>query len=207
MIIIIMGPQGSGKGTQADKLADKFDMIHVSTGDILRDEVQRHGKYEDIVKECMNKGELVPDKINDAIVKKVVERYKKGLILDGYPRSMHQAQEILNMTKIDYIVSLNIDDETAVERISKRLICTSNHKVFIEGKITKEDIKECEDSGGKIIKREDDTPENVKSRLKVYHEETAPIIDYFKKQKQNVIEVDATKPINEVYEDILKLMN
>ena len=202
-----MGPQGCGKGTQADKLAMEFDLIHVSIGDILREEVEKHGPYADIVKEAMNKGELIPEEINDKIVSNVVERYGKNIILDGYPRDMHQAEYLTNILDIDLILSLDIGDETAVERISKRLVCTGNHKVYIEDNITEKDREECRKAGGKLVKREDDTPEKVKKRLAIYHEETQPVIDYFKKNNYNVVEVNAENSVEEVYEDIRSAMN
>jgi adenylate kinase len=202
MIIVIMGPQGSGKGTQADKLAQKYKLKHISIGDVLRDEVNRHGPYADIVKKCMDQGDLIPDKINDEIAKRVIERYKEYLILDGYPRSIHQANFLLSIAKVDVVIVLDITDKVAVDRISKRLICTSNHKVFIEDKITPMDIHDCTVSGGEIIKRDDDKKENVLRRLEVYHKETKPVIDFFKKNNVEVIQIDASSSIDDVFKKI-----
>lgn len=202
MIIVIMGPQGSGKGTQADKLAEKYKLRHVSLGDVLRDEVKRHGPYADIVKKCMDQGDLIPDKINDEIAKRVIERYKEYLILDGYPRSIHQAKFLLSIAKVDVVIVLDITDEVAIQRISKRLICTSNHKVFIEDEITPKDIHDCTVSGGEIVKRDDDKQENVKRRLKVYHKETKPVIEFFKKQGVAIVNVDASYSIDKVFKKI-----
>ncbi len=201
MIIIVMGPQGSGKGTQAEKLAEHLDLMHVSMGDVFRDEVEKHGPYADIVRKCMNEGKLIPREINNKIVENVVKKYRGHLILDGYPRNIRQAKFLTSFAQVDLVFCINISDEEAVNRISKRRICTSNHKVFIEGQITPEDIKECEDAGGKIIRREDDTPENVKKRLQLYHEETVPIIDYLKKVS-NVFEINGEQPIDDVFKEI-----
>lgn len=204
MIIVIMGPQGSGKGTQADLLAEKFDLKHISLGDVLRDEVQRHGPYADIVRECMNKGELIPEKINDEIAKKVINRYKEYLILDGYPRNIHQAEFLLSLVKVDVVINLNLSEKEAINRISKRLICTSNHKVFVEDTITPKDIHDCHMSGGEIVKREDDNEENVKRRLDVYKKETMPLVDFFKRKGVVVLEIDASKSIQDVFSNILR---
>ncbi|MFT4311072.1 MAG: adenylate kinase family protein [Candidatus Woesearchaeota archaeon] len=203
MIITILGPQGSGKGTQADKLAEEFDMTHVSMGDVLRDEVHKHGKLAGIIRECMNEGKLIPDEINNKIVSKVIEKYERNLILDGYPRNLDQAKYIANFSKPDILIFLTISDDVAVKRISRRLVCTGNHKVYTEGQVTPQDIKECEESGGKIVRREDDNPKNVLSRLKVYHEETVPAIEHLKNQGCKVIEIDAEADIDRVF-SILK---
>ncbi|MFT4260867.1 MAG: adenylate kinase family protein [Candidatus Woesearchaeota archaeon] len=204
MKIVILGPQGSGKGTQADLLAQKKGLIHISLGDVLRDEVKRHGPYADIVKKAMDEGKLVPREINNKILENVLKRYPDNFILDGYPRNERQATFLLNLTDVDKVIALNISDEVAINRISKRLICTSNHKVFIEDKITAKDIHDCTASGGEIVKRDDDKPENVLNRLSLYHKENDLVLKVFKDKKVDIIHVDASSDIDSVFEDILK---
>ena len=197
-----MGPQGSGKGTQAELIAKEYGIEHVSTGDVLREEVKNKGPYAEEVQKCMVEGKLVPDRINDELVKKVVEKYEKNLILDGYPRNLHQAEFLSGITNVDLIIKINISDEESVNRISKRIICTATKKIYIEDKITEEDKKECESKGGELVKREDDKPESVKKRLDIYHTETSKVSDFFEKVGTPILDINGEQPVEEVFKEI-----
>ncbi len=199
MNIVIMGPQGCGKGTQATLISKELDIKHVSMGDVLRDIVKNEGENHELIRSAMKKGDLIPDEINNKAVKDVLEKNKGGVILDGYPRNTDQAQFLVENTKIDLVLALNISDDESVKRIGKRRICTANNKIFIDDKITQKDIDECEKLGGKIIKREDDEPKSVLKRLNIYHEKTTPVLDVFKQKGVRVEEIPAEGSIQEVF--------
>ena len=199
MKIVIMGPQGSGKGTQATLISKELDIKHVSMGDVLRDVVKNEGENFELIRDAMKKGDLIPDDINNKAVKDVLKQNPKGVILDGYPRNTSQAQFLVENSTVDLVIALNISDEEAVKRIGKRRICTANNKIFIQDKITQKDIDECEALGGKIIQREDDEPESVLKRLNIYHEKTTPVLDVFKQKGIRVEVIPAEGSIQDVF--------
>ncbi len=196
-----MGPQGSGKGTQAETISKKYGLEHVSIGDLLRAEVASGSETGKIVEKYMREGALIPMHINNAIVKKVLEKNKK-ILLDGYPRNREQAEFITENTNPKCIIVINISEEESITRLSKRLICTATKKIFIEDKITQEDIQECEKQGGKLIKRDDDKPDAIKKRLDIYNTETKPVIEIFKEQNIPIINIDGEKSIQEINDEI-----
>ncbi len=204
-ILLIMGPQGSGKGTQAELIAKEYNVKHVSMGDILRDEARRETEQGKLLREYMNAGKLIPDEINDGLVRSVVEGNKNnGLLLDGYPRNKHQAEYLLGIARVDGIIVVNISDEEAVKRIGKRRICTATKKIYIDDQVTEEDVKECEAAGGKIVQRDDDTPGAVRKRLQIYHENTAPLLEVFNEKGVKVIVVNGEQSVENVFGDIKK---
>jgi len=207
MIFLIIGPQGSGKGTQAKLIAEHYGLRHISTGDVLREESGKDTERGKYLREYLKTGQLVPNEINDAIVKDIVDKYGKNMILDGYPRNMHQAEYLHSIAKVQAVISLDLNDDESVKRIGKRRICTANNKIFIDDKVTQADIDDCRNQGGEIIIRSDDTPEAVKKRLAIYHRETKPIINYFHKLGVQVIDIDGDQPIEKVLEDIKGYLN
>ncbi len=203
MIMLIMGPQGSGKGTQAGLIAKEYGVRHVSMGDILREEAESETDLGRLLRDYMKEGRLIPDEINDELVRKVVEN-NKDLLLDGYPRNLHQAEHLMRIASVDCVIVVNIGDEEAVKRIGKRRICTATKKIFIDDHVTEEDVKECEAAGGKIVQREDDTPEAVRKRLQIFHENTSPLIDFFREKGVRVVSVNGEQMIESVFSDIKK---
>lgn len=196
-----MGPQGSGKGTQAELLQKEFGVEHVSIGDVLRKEVASGSETGKIVQSYMHEGKLIPLHINNELVKRELDR-NKNIILDGYPRNKEQAEYLVSVTKIEAVIIINISEEESIKRLSKRLICTADNEIYIEDKITDEEIKHCESLGGKIIKRDDDQPEAIKKRLQIYHDYTHPLITFFKEKQIPVIEINGEKPVKELFEEI-----
>jgi len=203
MNYIIMGPQGSGKGTQAKLIAKEYGLEHISIGDILRKEVANNTEIGQQVRSYMNEGKLIPFELNNEIVKKAIQG-KKGLILDGYPRNVEQAKYLFTHFKIQGLIVLDIGEEESIKRISKRRICTANNKILIADEITEQDIKDCEALGGEIIQREDDKPEATKKRLEIYHENTEPLIELFKKEGIPVLRINGERTIQEICDDIKK---
>ena len=212
MKIIMLGAPGAGKGTQAKKIADVCNIPHISTGDIFRANIKNGTELGAKAKEYMDKGLLVPDElVCDLVVDRIQQDdCKKGFILDGFPRTIPQAEALTNALNaigqnMDFAVDVDVPDENIINRMSGRRACVgcgaTYHLVFNPTKV--EGI--CDVCGEKLILREDDKPETVKNRLNVYHEQTQPLIDYYK--GQGILRtVDGTKAMDEVFADILKVL-
>ncbi|NLL93600.1 MAG: adenylate kinase [Clostridiales bacterium] len=212
MKIIMLGAPGAGKGTQAKMLADKFEIPHISTGDIFRANIKNGTELGQKAKTYMDQGLLVPDEL---VCDLVVDRVKqddcsKGYILDGFPRTIPQAESLDAAlaeidSKIDFAVNVEVPDENIVNRMSGRRACVAcgatYHTVHIPTKV--EGI--CDRCGKDLILREDDKPETVTKRLNVYHEQTQPLIEYYTK-KDSLVEVDGTKDMNEVFDAIVEIL-
>jgi len=208
MHIILMGPPGAGKGTQAEKLAKEFALPHISTGEMFRNAVKEGTEMGKKAKEYMDKGGLVPDEIVVGIVK---ERLSKpdctgGVLLDGFPRTLEQAEaldevyEQLNM-KIDVAVSVDVEEEELISRLTGRRVCrncgATYHMKFNPSKVR----NICEHCSGELYQRSDDTIDTVKERLTIYNSQTLPIIEYYKRMGL-FAGFDGSRPINEVFTDI-----
>ncbi|MDD3247623.1 MAG: adenylate kinase [Methanosarcina sp.] len=207
MNIILFGPPGAGKGTQAKKLVDFYGIPQISTGDILRANVRAETELGLAAKAFMDRGDLVPDEVLIGIIKNRLNEpdCTKGFILDGYPRTLPQANALGVILEeiekpIDIILNFEVPDEELVERTSGRLMCkcgASYHKTFNPPK--KAGI--CDICGAEVYQRADDTEEAVKNRLEVYKKQTQPLIDYYK-ETGILVTLDGTKDINEVFEGI-----
>lgn len=207
MNIILFGPPGAGKGTQAKKLVDSCGIPQISTGDILRANVREGTELGLAAKAYMDKGELVPDEVLIGIIKNRLKEQDccKGFILDGYPRTVPQADALAVILKeickpIDVVLNLEVPDEVLVDRISRRLMCkcgASYHTITNPPK--KDNV--CDLCGSEVFQRADDREEAVQTRLNVYKKQTQPLIDYYAKQGL-LVTLDGTKDINEVFEDI-----
>ena len=212
MKVIMLGAPGAGKGTQAKKIAAKYQIPHISTGDIFRANIKEGTELGKKAKEYMDQGLLVPDEL---VVNLVVDRVQKedcanGYVLDGFPRTIPQAEcldEALTKlnTKIDYAINVEVPDENIINRMSGRRACVScgatYHIVNVPSKV--EGI--CDRCGKELILRDDDKPETVKKRLDVYHEQTQPLIDYYTKQGC-LVEVDGTQAMEDVFASIVKIL-
>ncbi|MDR2436562.1 MAG: adenylate kinase [Endomicrobium sp.] len=205
MNYILMGPPGAGKGTQAKKIVEKFGIVHLSTGDMLREAK----KCDEVISSLLASGHLVPDNIIINMVKACLKKddVKKGFLLDGFPRTLNQAQELAKMLKsenikIDEVFFIDVNFEEAVKRISGRRVCpcgASYHIDFIPPKIK----EECDVCGGQLIQRNDDKENVVKDRLNVYEKQTSPLIDYYKNMGL-LVTIDGLKSESEVFEEIKK---
>ena len=212
MKIIMLGAPGAGKGTQADKICAKYNIPHISTGDIFRVNIKNNTELGQKAKSYMDKGELVPDEL---VVDLVVDRIKaddctNGYVLDGFPRTIPQAEALdaalaaIN-DKVDYAINVEVPDENIINRMSGRRACVAcgatYHIVHIPTKV--EGV--CDKCGAELILRDDDKPETVKNRLNVYHEQTQPLIDYY--TAKNVLhEVDGTKAMEDVFSSIVSIL-
>jgi adenylate kinase len=203
MIIVITGPQGCGKGTQADLLEEEHGFRHISMGDVLRDEVAEGTEDGREASDYMKAGDLVPFELNNRILKKALDRYKgKTILLDGYPRSVRQAEHLLKIAKVKCVININISDEVALLRSCNRRICTTTKKIYIVDRITPEDEEECRKAGGEIIQRNDDKPDVMKERLRIYHSQTEPCLWFMKKNNIPVLEINGEKPVDAVARSI-----
>ena len=212
MKIIMLGAPGAGKGTQAKQIADKYSIPHISTGDIFRANIKNGTELGKKAKQYMDQGALVPDELTCDLVMDRIQQddCKNGFVLDGFPRTIPQAKALdaalgkIN-EKMDYAIDVDVPDENIINRMSGRRAClncgATYHLISIPPKV--EGI--CDRCGSKIVLREDDKPETVQKRLKVYHEQTQPLIDYYK--NQGILKsVDGTQPMDEVFKAIVTIL-
>ncbi len=202
--IVLIGKQASGKGTQADLLAKELGVPHISTGDIFRQIRTEDTALGRKVKQLIDNGNLVPDEVTNEIVEERLKKpdCKKGFILDGFPRNTYQAGFLDKTTRIDYAVLVEISDAEAIKRIGARRSCidckTGYNTVYIKPK--KDGL--CDKCGGKLIIRDDDKPDAIKQRLKIYHDQTKPVMDFYKR-KGIFFEVKGEQAIDKVFADVL----
>jgi adenylate kinase len=196
---IVMGVQGSGKGTQAKLLAEALNLEHISVGDIFRWNIQHHTKLGAQVRRLVAAGELVPDDVVGAVVRRRLEEHdwNYGFIIDGFPRNQPQARFFLESYDIDAVILLDVPDSVVEQRILSRRLCSRCGLDYnlISHRPAVPDV--CDVCGGSLVPRADDTPESVRARLRDYHAKTEPILDLFR-AKEFVVEVDATRPTAEV---------
>ena len=212
MRIILLGPPGAGKGTQAQSISNKYSIPHVSTGDIFRKNITGGTELGILAKSYMDKGLLVPDNVTIDLIKSRLkeEDTKNGFLLDGFPRTINQAEvleEILAKVgvTIDAALLIKVPREFIIQRMTGRRVCpscgASYHLEF--NPPTQTNI--CDDCGAKLIQRKDDKRETVEERLEIYDFQTSPLIDYYTK-KGILKAVDGTKAINQVFEDIIEIL-
>jgi len=199
--IILLGPPGSGKGTQAEKLNDDLGLIRLSTGDMLREAVRNGTELGKIALGYMNEGSLVPDEIVIGLMKEKIATLREGFVLDGFPRTVQQADALSEFVDIDHVINLDVDDEELVRRLTNRRSCPDCNVVY--HLIFKPPMKDgqCDKCGAALYHRSDDTEETVRARLKVYRDNTFPLIEYYSK-KGKLVNVDGRGGINEIYEEI-----
>ena len=205
MRIVLVGPPGAGKGTQATRLAGKLSIPHISTGDLFRANISRQTELGKLAKSYMDKGELVPDEVTIAMAKDRMEQpdAENGFLLDGFPRNVKQAEALDEMLKaegmkLDAVLDLEVPEEEVVKRIAGRRICRNNsaHVYHVSYKAPKHDGV-CDECGGELYQRDDDSETTVRKRLEVYHTQTEPIIDYYKAQGL-VVTITALGKVEEV---------
>lgn len=202
MNIILIGAQGAGKGTQAQLLAEKYGWSHLSTGRLYREAVHKKEPFIMKIQESVDNGGFIPDKIVLKLVKENLS--DKGNLFDGIPRTLEQAEALDEFTQIDLVVELKLSDKDSVKRLAQRRECTQCRAIFgAENPPRKEGV--CNRCGGKVIQRADDKPEAIKKRLKLYHELTEPLLEYYKPRKI-VHSVDASKNIDTVFKDVCKVI-
>ncbi len=205
MNIIFLGPPGAGKGTQAVRVCEALKIPQISTGDILRAAIREGTETGLKAKSYMDAGQLVPDEILVDIVRDRLAQSDcaNGYILDGFPRTVPQAEALEGIARIDVVLELQVEDEKIVSRLSGRRVCPAcggtYHVSLLGGRTS------CEKCGGELIQRKDDAPETVQNRLKVYHEQTQPLVDYYQ-GKGKLKAVDGDLGLDKVYAQIMEIL-
>lgn len=207
MILVFLGPPGSGKGTQAKKMAEQFSVPHIALGDILREAVREGSEVGQIAAQFINDGKLVPDEVTIRLTRERTAKpdCERGFILDGFPRSMPQAQALEDILagKEYQIIYFDVPLKLVVARNTARLSCSGCGAVYHKVNHPPKTEGICDKCGGKLYQRKDDTAEVIETRFKVYNESTAPLLDYY---KDKMIRVDAAGTIDEVYQRLLKAL-
>ena len=212
MKIVMLGAPGAGKGTQAKMIADKYTIPHISTGDIFRANIKEGTPLGLEAKSYMDQGKLVPDELTVKILLDRVAKddCKNGYVLDGFPRTIPQAnvlKEALEKTndKIDYAINVDVPDENIVRRMSGRRACVTCGATYHIEHVPPKTEGICDKCGSALILRDDDKPETVLNRLKIYHEQTQPLIDFY--NNEGILkEVDGTIDVKDVFENITKIL-
>lgn len=208
MKITIMGPPGGGKGTQAEKLSELLSIPHISTGAIIRTAIREKTELGKLAEGYIKEGQLVPDNI---VIDMVLDRLgvsdcREGYILDGFPRTLVQAQSMEKMgIELDYVLNLVVGDETIITRLSGRRECKQCAAPYhVEFNPPEKDGK-CDKCGGELIRRSDDVPETIRERLSVYHKQTEPLIDFYKKNGL-LVNVEGRDEIEETTRAVLSAL-
>ncbi len=210
MNLILLGPPGAGKGTQATRIVEKYKVPHISTGDIFRENIKNNTSLGQKAQEYMNKGELVPDQlvVDIALDRLGKDDCKNGFLLDGFPRTVFQAEALDKFLKdkgkgIDLVINIEVEDKMLIERLDARRVCPTCAATYnvIGMPPKKEGI--CDKCNDTLIQRKDDKKETVGNRIKVYHEQTSPLIDYYK-EKGLIKDFDGMIGADALFDEIVK---
>ena len=206
MKLILLGPPGAGKGTQAAKIAERYSLAHISTGDMLRAEIASETTLGIKAKAIIDRGELVPDEIIIGMVENRIQQEdcQNGFLLDGFPRTIEQAESLLGFSDIDRAVCITVPDEQIIDRMARRRVCPGCKRTFSVDPEAGETFL-CPFCGTELVTRDDDKPETVRHRLSVYAEQTFPLVEFFR-ERELLSEVDGCGAVDEVAERIFTLL-
>ena len=206
MNIILLGAPGAGKGTQASKISENYALPHISTGDIFRENIKNETPIGLLAKSFIDKGQLVPDEVTCKIVENRIEKpdCKAGFMLDGFPRTIAQAEVLDTMTKLDLVINIDVDFSLLLDRLCGRRVCKDCGESYHVSKLNGE--TKCARCGGELYQRKDDNPETVQSRLDVYKAQTAPLIEYYEK-KGLLFNVEGNATPGDVFAEISKKLD
>lgn len=211
--IVLLGPPGAGKGTQAQFIAEKYDLVHVSSGDLFRENLKNETELGKLAQSYMKRGELVPDDVTIAMVRERLCRpdCQNGALLDGFPRTPAQAEALAAMLQefngaVNIVPLISVPDDILIERLSGRWTCRANGHVFHEKFNPPVKPGICDFDGSELYQREDDKPETVRNRIKVYQEQTAPLIAFYQ-SKGLLVEIDGTQAIEQVTADLYQAID
>ncbi|HJS19570.1 MAG TPA: adenylate kinase [Anaerolineales bacterium] len=208
--IVLLGPPGVGKGTQAKILSERSGLAHISSGDLFRENLKNKTELGQLAQTYMTKGELVPDDVTIAMIRERITRpdCKSGAILDGFPRTPAQADALENMLHefnghVDTVPFITAEEDTLVERLSSRLTCRANGHIFNEKFNPPKEAGRCDLDGSELYQRDDDRAETVKRRIDVYLAQTSPLISYYRDHGK-LVEINGMQPIEQVTNDLLR---
>ena len=206
MKMILLGAPGAGKGTQATRIAEKYGIVHISTGDIFRANIKGGTEIGKLAKSYIDAGKLVPDSVTCEIVKDRLSKddVRNGYLLDGFPRSLYQAEELNKFADIDLCLSLEVDSSLIMDRICGRRVCSCGESYHVS---TLNGSNICAKCGNELYRRDDDNPETVKARLSTYNVMTAPLIAYYAAQNKLASVVCGTKTPDEVFEAVCEVLD
>ncbi len=209
---VLLGPPGAGKGTQAARLVEKYNVPHISTGDIFRENIKNGTELGKKAQEYMNKGELVPD---DLVIDIATDRLKRddcknGFLLDGFPRTVYQAEKLDEFLKkegvsLDKVIDIEVEDQELVDRLTGRRVCKSCGASYNVKNIPPKEEGVCDKCHGDLEQRADDKEETVLNRIKVYTEQTMPLVDYYKKTDR-LVEIDGALGLEVVFQQIVEAL-
>lgn len=204
---VLIGPQGSGKGTQAARLVRKLHIAHIYPGQILRDEMAAGTPLGKRIASTMNAGKLVPVSLTNRLINERIhsKACRNGWVTDGYPRNMQQARPFQRFGHPNLIIHLHLTDQAAVKRLSGRRVCSRGHVYHLRHDPPKKRRGYCDYDGLRLMQRDDDKPKSIRQRLHIYHHETEPLLHWYR-ERVLMISVDAHQPITKVYRDILAKM-
>jgi adenylate kinase len=207
--IVLLGPPGVGKGTQAKILSEQTGLAHISSGDLFRENLKNQTELGKLAQTYMTKGELVPDDVTIAMIRDRLSRpdCKEGAILDGFPRTPAQADALETMLKdfnghVDVVPFVTADANVLIERLGGRWTCRANGHIFNEKSNPPKDDKVCDFDGSELYQRDDDKEETVKRRIEVYFDQTSPLISYYRDHGK-LVEIDGTQSIDQVTQDLM----
>lgn len=204
MKLILLGAPGAGKGSQATKIANKYGIAHISTGDALRANIKNGTELGKYAKSFIDKGQLVPDEVVVGIVADRIKEddCKNGFLLDGFPRTIAQAEALAKLTDVDYVINIDVNFDLVTARIAGRRMCSCGESYHV----STYDSDVCAKCGSPLYQRADDKEETVKERLSVYEKQTAPLVDYYRATGK-LIDVDGNKTIDEVFAIIVGILD
>ena len=208
--VVMLGPPGAGKGTQARIVSERLGLAHISSGDIFRENIKSPTELGKLAKGYMGRGELVPDDVTIAMIRERLERpdCEKGALLDGFPRTPAQARALEEMLKefdgeINAVPYIHVPEAALIERLAGRWTCRAHGHIFHERYNPPKEAGRCDIDGSELYQREDDQAETVKRRIRVYMEQTAPLIEYYR-QKDVLVEIDGAQAIEQVTASLME---
>ena len=207
MNLIFLGPPGAGKGTLAGMVSKEYAVPQISTGDIFRDAIKRETELGKKVKEIVGRGDLVPDELTVSLVRERLAQpdARKGYILDGFPRTIPQAEALEKFQKLDSVVNFEIEDALVIDRLSGREICKNCGAIYHVRNMPTKVKGVCDKCGGPVVTRPDDSPESIKNRLDVYRKQTEPLIAFYRKKKL-LRDIDSAKSPEDTLGQIRKIL-
>ncbi|CAC97986.1 adenylate kinase [Listeria innocua] len=212
MKLVLMGLPGAGKGTQAEQIVEKYNIPHISTGDMFRAAMKNNTELGKKAKSFMDNGDLVPDEVTNGIVRERLaeDDAKNGFLLDGFPRTVEQAEELENIlsdlgTELDAVINIEVDKDVLMKRLTGRWICRTCGKTYHEIYNPPKVPGKCDLDGGELYQREDDKKETVENRLNVNMKQTKPLLDFYS-EKGKLHSINGEQDINDVFVDVEKIL-